>query len=137
MKLVINNCDDIQFIKYLIKLLRKQLLGSIVPGKLIKWDNYLNTLPIFKTKYKKGITAKEIIYSAAFNIRYMKSGQDYTIYIDNNQKIFGTNAKLYSICKLINYGNMQMQGYPIFTNTFNYIADNIQILYLRYQRGFK
>ena len=36
MKLVINNCDDVQFIKYLIKLLRKQLLGSIVPGKLIK-----------------------------------------------------------------------------------------------------
>jgi len=136
MILRIENCNDVGFIKYLIRYLQTYIQANIKSEKLYWLQMYINSLPIFKGKLRKFISCREIIIIGAYNLVYKKYEAYYEITIDENQKIFGLDAKLNDACRLINYGTMSVQGYPIFSDAFNNVEDNIADLYQKYKRGF-
>ena len=84
---------------------------------------------------KSKILCRNIIQNAANNLVFKKFQGEIIITINNTKKFSNTNAKLYDLCKLINYGTFSVKGYPIFTEAFNYVSDNIEILYYNYKEG--
>ena len=82
-------------------------------------NKYIVTLP------KRMLFTDDIILASAYNLIVSKEDDNHIIRIDSNAFIPNTNAKFISIAELINYGNLSTQAYPIYTETFNYFADNI------------
>ncbi len=135
MKLTITNCNDVKFIEYLIKQIREYLFNTMYSPKFEHWNLYLQTIPEFAS-LDKPVTVQEILLLAISYLKFYKFDKNYEIVIDNNKKVLDTNAKLYDICKLINYGTLDIPGYPVFTNAFDYVLDHIDFLYLKYQKGY-
>lgn len=99
-----------------------------------KWSQYFKTVDLGWNKsidHKKVITpsAYDIILAGIHNITYSKQGVDYRIYINNNEIIPKGSAKLYDICHLINYGNLSVSPYPIFSDSFKEVDLRINELY--------
>ena len=78
------------------------------------------------------VTTKEIILSGIYNLKYLKYSDKYIIQIDENQILYGTDYHLEDICKLVNYGNLEISGTHIFSNIFTYIQQNLQVYYQIY-----
>ena len=139
MKLEISDPKDLldrSFILWLKVKIRDKILVNINPKKLINWDKYLNENNVYKSIYKKKISARDIIVAGAMNLDFSKSESKFMIYINHNTFTPGLDrVKLETICKLINFGDLQNKGYPIFTDTFDYFAESIQDYVDRYLHG--
>ncbi len=139
MKLEINdpkNLLDRSFIQWLKVKIRDKIIAGINPKKLIIWDEYLNNNPVYKSIYKKKISALDIIVAGAMNLDFNESGSDFMIYINRNIYTPGLDrVKLETLCKLINFGDLNNKGYPIFTDTFDYFAESIHDYIDRYLHG--
>ena len=135
MKVSIFNCDDMGFVLYVIRFLRSYIIQETNYRKLAALDAYLNSPNMFGDAVRI-LSCRAIILSAANNLVFKRFHDEIVITINNNKKFAGLNAKLYDLCKLINYGTVSVPGYPIFTEAFNYVADNIEFLYFNYKEGF-
>ena len=139
MKLQINdpkNLLDRSFIMWFKVKVRDKIIQSIQDDKLKAWDKYINENPTYKSIYKKHINIKDIIVAGAANLDFTKSESNFMIFINRNIFTPGLDRiKLESICKLINFGSLEIKGYPIFTNTFDYFAESIQDYVDRYLHG--
>ena len=121
------NLLDRSFILWLKVKIRDKILADLDLKKLIVWDKYLNENNVYKSIYKKQINTRDIIVAGAMNLDFSKSESNFMIYINRNIFTPGLDRiKLEAICKLINFGDLGIKGYPIFTNTFDYFAESIQ-----------
>jgi hypothetical protein len=101
--------------------------------KLQKWDDYLNSGEAFEIINVNRVSSKDIVMTGIRNIVYELSPYTLTVHIDQNQKVFGfNNVKLETVCKLINYGNTSISGYPLFSEEFNEVSENIGTYIDRY-----
>ena len=133
--------DDIKsknfdsFVEWLIEQIQQHFIGSINPQRLIVFDNYFKNFDWgFIDKKTHFISTKQLLISAIYNLRYRKTMNSYTIEINPNAVIPSTSAKFIDIAKLVNYGNVELPAYPIFTDTFDYIADNFGFFFDEYSR---
>lgn len=116
---------DRNFGLWLIKYLRKDILRKLGSAKLTSWDKYFNEQ--FSTIYAKKISSEEIIKMGVQNLICNFASASIIIRISPNVYMPGFDrVKVESLCKLINYGNTTIPPVPIFTDTFNTVADNIE-----------
>lgn len=138
MKLVIDYSlvdGDEKFIQYLIKLMQKLYIKYLDIGRLSSWDEYLNS-GIIKSIGNRKIYCRNIIVSGFNSLRYEKyNNRKFIISIDQNAVFPSTFVKTISLVKLVNNGNTERKAYPVFTNVFNYINDNLEILYKSYREN--
>lgn len=128
---------DRSFITWLIDQIRDKILLSLNMQKLLAWDEYLNNNPVYKSIYKKKISTRDLIIAGSMNLIFTQSANAWSIFINPNTYAPGLDrVKLSSICKLINFGNFEIRNYPIFTDTFDYFAENIATYIDRYLDGF-
>lgn len=132
MKLEINRKYGLKFVLYIIKKLQKYIIGNINVKKLIFIEAYINLM--YTSQLRKYISAKDVIISGAMNITYTIYPHKFVIEIDSNQILYGTDAKLCDMCKLINYGVLGVSAYPIFTESFDYFKENLNVLFEQYLR---
>ena len=132
MKLEIDRKYGLEFVLYIIKKLQEYIIGNINDKKLSFIEVYINQN--YKSIYRNYISARDIIISGAMNITYQIYPNKFVIELDSKQILYGTNAKLYDICKLINFGVLGISAYPIFTDSFNYFIDNLDYMYEYYLR---
>lgn len=123
--------DD--FLKWLIR--RMFIIGLQYVAnhkqKLLPIDSYLKTF-FDKRKY----TAQEIIVAGLRNLTISHNQKQSRISINNNTKVPRTDKiLLHNVCQLINYGNMELRPFPVFTYVFEYVANNISDLYNEYLSG--
>lgn len=127
------NLLDRSFIMWLKVKIRDKIISDIDCKKLIKWDEYFNTNNVYKSIYKKKLYTRDLITAGATNLDFTKSESTFTIFVNRNVFTPGLDRiKLETVCKLINFGDLEIKGYSIFTDTFDYFADNIQIYVDRY-----
>lgn len=62
-----------------------------------------------------------------------KRQQDYIIQINSTAKV--GDISVINLAKFINYGNLEISGYPIYDEAFNFFANNLQYYYSMYQEG--
>ena len=126
MKLAIfdaNEIIDIDFIKWLILRIRNTIIQNINNDKLKKWDEFFNSSTVYKNIYKKKISTRDIIISGACNLTYLATESEFIIQVNPNIFTPGLDrVKLSSVCKLINFGNLEISGYKIFTDVFDKFA---------------
>ena len=129
MQIKINDPKNIlnySFFEWLIVKIRDKFLNDIDVRKLLRIEIFLKSL-------YKDIDVEKVILQAFDNLIITESINCY--YIKINPNIFIANldrVNLLSICKFINYGNAEIPGYQIFTNTFDHFAKNIDTYINRY-----
>ena len=122
---------DIFIIDYVIPELYRLFYLNLNPYLLKNWDEYFESIYKWEEEDTPKLTL-EILLCGIKNLRLMEMGGDYIITIDSNQNMPGTTAKLYDLCSLINYGNLEMPPYPIFEDTFKQIKPIIPLLFEEY-----
>lgn len=129
MQLQITDSNDVltkHFGEWLIERIQEKFSASIDDNKLKRWDKFFEDAPQYKSIYKKKILTKDILVTGIRNLVCQQSSSFLSIRIDNNKFVPGLDrVKVDSICKLINYGNQDIKGYPIFTDTFEHFAASI------------
>ena len=132
MRLDINTKYGLEFVLYIIKKLQEYIIGNINDKKLVFIEEYINQN--YKSIYRKHISARDVLVSSAMNLTYQIYANKFTVEIDSKQILYGTNAKLYDICKLINFGVLGIGSYPVLTESFDYFKDNLDYMYEYYMR---
>lgn len=116
----------VDFGRWLIPKITTKIISSIDKQRLLKWDNYFSETDVLKTISTKIPKTFDIIVFIAHNLTC--SGTDGEIFIEVSKTAFVPGldrVKAETIAKLINYGNLEMEGYSIFTDSFNQIAQDI------------
>lgn len=134
MKLEIENSyqdsDLKDFIYDMVIPTAKQLLWAILDQKhLIRFTEYFSRI---NNTY---INAKDILILGINSFIIKKYPGKYILEIDPNIFISKAKAKLYDLCALINYGNLDLGPYNIFDQIMVRLADMLPELYLKYYYG--
>lgn len=105
----------------IVSQMKQYIIDNIDDKKLLLWDAYLedNHYNEFDGEV---LTARTILTLGASCIDYTESQDYFIIKVDFSKITRKNTAKLYDICKMINFGTLQMKAYPIFTDTFNYFS---------------
>ena len=118
----INNFIQIRLIPYAC-----HILSSIYDHKQSKrWEQY------FLSNYNLNINIFSILHLGLETLQFQEQGDQYIIQLNPNIFIQGLTAKLYDICALVNYGNLDMPPYPIIDKVFDTLCDNVTELYQEY-----
>lgn len=121
-----NKFVDVAFGKWLIRHIQVQLLTNIDTKKLLRWDKYLTESNKIPRLYNKQYRAEDFIIIAVNNL--ICTGTDGEIVIKINPVIMAPGLdriKLVDLMRLINYGNIQQKGYPLFSDTFREVSNSI------------
>lgn len=126
MQIVIVEKQDMltdNFYSWLIEEIQTEFISKINPKKLEAWNKYLTQN--FRSVYKKRVSAKDILLAGIYNLQVTKSSAKLTIEINDNVFVpYLDRVKVKTVCKLINFGNAEMQAYPIFSTVFQNVTDN-------------
>lgn len=122
--------DD--FLNYVLAKFKDIYYEIVDERKLAPFEVYINELPRYKSLMKNHISAKEICITALYNIRILHYRQDVIFKIDETVYLPNTRIKLIELCKLINDGTLLLRSYPIFTEIFDWVKDNIEVYYAEY-----
>ena len=118
-----NKLNDPDFIQYLCMMIQNCLLNSGI--------DFTRFLQVFKDEFKY-FSINSMLILASQNL--MISDYDSYIIIQINPNVYlpGSYSRLIDACRLLNYGTLDIQGTYIFSDTFDYIASNINQIYLMY-----
>ena len=123
--------DIVDFCMYLIKQMREYLPKTIVSDKLDRFNLYIND-PKNKIITIKLLDCSDILKAGTYNLICTQNGDYYTIRLDSKIFIPDSNAKFINIISLINYGNLMLKPYPIWSDMMQHFADNIEMYYRNY-----
>ena len=127
--------------KGFITFIKKKLFGYLTTildiKKLHKYDEYFKSEDFLKISNNIIISSKKVIVLSMNNLIHKRYETTTHIFINPNINYPGTNMKLVDLCKVINYGTMSIDAYPIYTETFDYINKNIGKYIDRYMTGLE
>lgn len=127
MTLIVDNKDIVpSFISYLKTRLLRHICLILDLSKLKPFDEYFHSLEFLEISNDVLISSKRLILLAMSNLQHKRYESTTHIFINPNVTYPGTELKLVDLCKVINYGTMSVEGYPIFTETFNHFSRNIR-----------
>lgn len=137
MKINISNPNKIldeDFINRLINFLPVLLVKNkyINKKKLNNLDDYL-AKNVFTDKRK--YTTKDCILIGLRNLKFKTTGYKVIIECNPTSQMPFYNISVKDICSLIDDGNLDIKGTKVFTNLFNYVKNNIQLLRHYYEIG--
>lgn len=133
MKLEIDRKYGLDFVLFVIKQLQKYIIGNVNPDKLVFAETYINDKS--KSMFRKYLSAYDIVVSGAMSITYNIYEHKFIVELNSNEILYGTNAKIIDLCKLINYGVIGVLPYPIFTDSFEHFEKNLIYYYEYYLRN--
>lgn len=118
------------FCMWLIDQIKECFIHSFNNQKIILLERYINQL--YKSPYVSYISVYQILIFAINNLVVNRYGNYFTISINSNAKYGLTNFTILELCKLVQYGVLGVQGYPILVYIFTIISNNIDNQYQRY-----
>lgn len=121
-----NQFVTVEFGNWLIPQIKSKIISSIDKSKLIPWDSYFNENESIKKLYRKAPKTFDIIVFIANNLVCTGVEGEIFITVSNTSFIPGFDRFRADIAaKLINYGNLEMHGYSIITDSFSHFATKI------------
>ncbi len=106
-------------------------LPKVINGRIKRTLRKKNLKPMnreFKLLY--GINVNDVLNSLQYSLS--KSGDVYTLNINNNILEKKSGAKISTLVKLLDYGNLDVKGLDIVNSSFKYIEMNFEPLYRIY-----
>lgn len=135
MKLILPSNEYIteDFICWLIIQIKYIILNNINESKLDLFNNYFKEQKFFKPiNNKQKFDVRKLILLSINNITYRKLNNVYIIEIKNNVTFPGYTVNINTLCRLLNYGNVNIKGYPLYTDSFKTIKANLKTFYGKY-----
>ena len=123
--------DD--FFYWLLAYLKKYLQLKVDYRKLYNFQKALDENKK-ALKLTTSINGKNVFDIGVKNLDLLNYKNEVVIQINQSEIYPGTQININTLCKMINYGTLDFQPYPIFTKCFDYIEKNISTLYLMYKR---
>lgn len=117
------------FCVYLAKVAGRRVIYQLNSAKLIMWDKY------FEEELNKKVNTASIIVKGASSLTVVRKTETFEVQIDPYKYLQNFNRTLESVCKEVNFGNMQVMPYPIFTDVFGEIQKNLKTYYKKYLVG--
>lgn len=113
------------FPQWLLRRIKTNLVHNMNIAKINLWNDVLNEQYKEFKLYPISLKADRIIRLGIDHV-IISSTDDTVIYhIDSNVFVPGLDrVKVSEICKLINYGTLSQEGFPLFTQTFNEVENN-------------
>lgn len=112
-----------------VSFIKKKLLGYLTTiidtKKLQSYDEYFKSEEFLKLSNQTIINSQKVILLGMTNLIHKRYETTTHVFINPNINYPETSLKLVDLCKIINYGTLSIDAYPIFTNTFNHIQRNI------------
>lgn len=133
--IIANKYIDDDFIEWLIDIIKHKIISQLDNEYIINFNNIVNDNEIFKKNNpdsKVKFDVRKAILISLNTLKYRKIKNVYIIDIGKDILFPNYQVKLETVCKLLNYGNTQIKGYPIFTNVFNDIRQNLESYYQQY-----
>lgn len=128
-----DNTLNKDFGNWLIKIITSSIKSNLNEKKLGQLDKYIEDN--FTHLFKKPVTSKDIIHAGLKELVCDDDSSKLIIKISTNKFMQGLDrVRIETLCRLINYGNSSVKGYPIFTDTFNQVALNIKLYVDEYLR---
>lgn len=125
---------DRRFIKWLEKYIKYQIIKNTDNKYLLELDKMIEESQLLE-EFKVGdvkFNSKKAILLSINCLQCVKIKDSYHISINNNINFPGYALPLENICKLINFGTLNIKGFPIYTNAFNNIVVNLPRYFTRY-----
>ena len=120
------NILNIDFGIWLIPMIKTRIISNYKKYNFVHWEKYLNETEDVIRLYTKHYSVFESINFACKNIVCDGKSGEISIHFNNNIYVPGFDRwKLSSFIKTINYGTLQIKGCPIFTDSLNEIAKDI------------
>ena len=124
---------DDEFILWLLEKIQSEMLQSLNIKKLEPFVKYQANHNVFKpTSSDNQIDFVKCVIAGIKLLTYRKVKDRWIIYMREDVLYPNYFAKVYSICKFINYGLSDIKGYPIFTDTLNRVSAQITKYYNRF-----
>ena len=122
MRLIINKAYNEYFVKkFLIKYIHDRILNVYDPSKAFKLN----------TEFK--INSQKILEAVANNLVVNESPTYYKICVNKNIKL--NNVSIIQLLNLITYGNRSCKGYTLVLDIFNFVKENLDVLYKEWLDG--
>lgn len=126
------------FIQWLVERIKGMIFLSLNMKKLKSFEMYQKDEEIFKphTKESGNLNFKKAILKGIKSINYTRIKDNWIISIPQNKPYPGYYATIYSICKFVNNGNMDIQGYNLFSKVFIRVKTNLTKYYNQFLREY-
>lgn len=123
---------DEPFIKFLIQKIKIEIMGNCNLQKLQPFGEMLEKLNI---KVQPIIIVQKGVQAITYREINNSKEKGYDIFIDENVMLGGTKFKLISLIKLLDKGNTELRGYPIFSQAFEKVGNELASQYNLYLLG--
>lgn len=133
-KTVYKDYDD-NFYDWLIDKIQQFGVGIIQKNKLYEIDKYINEVSEFKSIFRKSFISYEILCAFFYNLKTTTYWDKVVIEVNPNAIMPSSNVKIITLARLITYGTLNLQGYPLVLDVFDYFEENIDTFYEMYERG--
>lgn len=133
-----NKVADDTFLTWLLEQVQTTCLAEVNVAKLDKWSVFLTESQSIPRLYSdRKYSAQDLILEGIYNLEIKRNNSSkFVIQIDPRCTAKGYDRlNLASVCRLINYGNTELLGCPIFTNTFNKILKKLPEYVVYYYGG--
>lgn len=126
MTLVVDNKNiTTNFVLFLKKKMLSHMASILDTKRLQPYNEYFSSDEFLKLTNNTVIDSRRVILLSMSNLVHKRFETTTQIFINPNMTYPGTNFKLIDLCKIINYGTLSIDAYPIFTITFNHFHNNI------------
>ena len=127
------NLLDEKFAQWLIECIKGNIILNLDTKRFLVWDEYLNEKEIFKTTYLKSINTLSIVFDGIQNLVFNIKKPYIRISINPKLMVNGLDrVSLETFCTLVNYGDLSLNGYPIFSDAFREVEENFNDYIDRY-----
>lgn len=128
-----NKYIDDDFIDWLIDEMRYEISTKINEKKLDMFNKYIEESNLFEPMNNSSkFDVKQAIILSLNTLTYRKTNNVYIIEVGKNKLFPGYKVNLETVCKILDSGNTEIKGYPIFSKIFNNIKLNILEYYEKY-----
>ena len=123
------------FISFLKRRMLQYFASNVNLKKIKLYNEYFNSEE-FKEKYGDvSIDSFTVIKIGITNLKSIKYPTYTELTIDDKLTYPGTDIKIKDLCKIINYGNLSIDAYPIFTDMFRYFTIRMKTYVNKYELG--
>ena len=123
---------DVQFVNYLIEQMKEWFWRNLDTDKLIPFQKFVDYTGFFSSIFIKKLQVKDVCFSVVDTLHYKRYTNRFEIEFDPDVVLYGINFKVKDFVNLINYGNLDVSAYPIFSDMFNYFLTNMDKYYKLY-----
>ena len=127
MKLTVDADLGLSFISYLIEQISIWLQNNVDEDRLKSLQEYVDTEPKYKSIFTSKINLYDLCLNSFLVLGATKYKYFYELEFDRNSIVYGTNIKTTELINLINYGNLVVKPYPIFSEMFGFFTKNLSI----------